>query len=99
VVALSGAVMAVGLTTTPAHARVDPIVPLEPFVSEPESCIVPAAHTAEGPCSPHRAPDLFEGGACNLPVVYLGGPPGPCPEREAPPESRIIPIGPTDLSR
>ena len=97
--ALSGAVAAGALTPTPAHARVDPVVPEDPFASSPDSCIVPAAQAGEGPCSAPRAPDLFEGGACTLPVVYLGGPPGPCPERATPPESRIIPIGPADLSR
>lgn len=76
----------------PSQARVDPVVPLDPFPAAPDTCVVPAADLVRGPCSPLRAPDRSRGTACNLPVVYLGGRPGPCPDPQAPPESRIVPL-------
>ena len=89
----------IGLPAGPAAARVDPVVPLDPFATQPESCIVPAGFAFPGQCAPLRSPGRDRASACNLPVVYLGGRPGPCPPRPEPPESRIVPLVPSDLSR
>jgi hypothetical protein len=97
--ALTVAAVAMTLTTAPAQARVDPLVPLDPFAATPDSCVVPALFRPGPPCSPLRAPERDRAVACNLPVLYLGGRPGPCPERRQPPESRVIPIGPEGLTR
>jgi hypothetical protein len=93
------AVVLVGLPAAPADARVDPAVPLDPFPAPPEDCIVPALFVPGEPCSPLRSPGDKRGLACTLPAVHLGGTPGPCPERREPPESRIIPLMPAELSR
>jgi hypothetical protein len=95
---LSGAAVATALTTAPAHARVDPVVPLDPFAAVPDSCVVPAL-LARASCSLLRAPERDRAVACNLPVVYLGGRPGPCPERRQPPENRVIPLSPAGFTR
>ena len=97
----------IGLPTVPAvpaHAQADPVArvvwtaPTPPEIDPPESCVVPAAELRV-PCGPFRSPERSGGEACNLPAVYLGGRPGPCPERQAPPESRIIPVVRSGFSR
>jgi hypothetical protein len=95
----------VGLPAGPAAARVepvapiDPVVPLDPFATQPEGCIVPAVLASREPCAPLHSPRPDRASACNLPVIYLGGRPGPCPPQQEPPESRIVPLVPSDLSR
>ena len=88
-----------GLTTAPADARIDPIVRDDPFAATPDSCVVPALFRPGFPCSPPRSLERDRAIACNLPALYLGGRPGPCPDRREPPESRIIPLGPTAFTR
>jgi hypothetical protein len=80
----------------PSQAQVEPVVPLDPFPAAPDTCVVPAADPVGVPCSPFRAPERSRGTACNLPVIYLGGRPGPCPDPQAPPEGQIVPL---ELSR
>ena len=93
------AVVLIGLPAAPADARVDPVVPLDPFPTPPEGCIVPALFVPAEPCSPLRSPGETRGLACTLPAVYLGGTPGPCPEQREPPDSRVIPLVPAEISR
>ena len=97
--ALSGAAVAMSLTTAPAQARVDPLVRLDPFVATPDSCVVPALFRPGLPCSPLLTPERGRTVACNLPVLYLGGRPGPCPEGRQPPESQVVPLGPAGFTR
>lgn len=93
------AVVLIGLPAAPAEARVDPVVPFDPFAEPHPSCVVPAVSGLGTPCGPLRSPKADRATACTLPVVYLGGRPGPCPRQEEPPESRIVPLAPSDLSR
>ena len=99
--ALTGlaAVVLIGFLAAPAEARVDPVVPLDPFAEPHSACVVPAVSGLGTPCGPLLSPEADRATACNLPVVYLGGRPGPCPHREEPPESRIVPLAPSELSR
>ena len=97
--AVTGAAVAMTLTAAPAQARVEPVVPLDPFAATPDSCVVPALFAPGTPCSPLRSPERDRAVACNLPVVYLGGRPGPCPERRQPPDSRVIPLGAAGVTR
>ena len=110
VVAAITAVLAAGsLGPVPsAVAQPEPVadVVVERLVTDPfpppapEGCIVPAADLLEPACPGPRSPGrLGADVACNLPVVYLGGTPGPCPERREPPESQVVPIGPDLLTR
>ena len=88
------------LTTGPsAVAPPAPVVdPVRP--PAPTGGVGPAGDLLEPSCPMPRPPgNLGPDAACNLPVVYLGGPPGPCPDRREPPESRVIPVGPDLLSR
>ena len=91
--AVAAAVALIG-PTPPAGAQVDPVIP-----PAPEPCIVPASYLTGQSCTSPRTPDRVRESACNLPVVYLGGRPGPCPEPEAPPDSRFVPILPQGVSR
>ena len=99
--ALAVTAMTVSLlgSAAPALARPDPVV--DPFrPPAPTGCVVPAGDLLDPSCpGPHPPGQLGADAACNLPVVYLGGPPGPCPDRREPPESRVIPAGPDLLSR
>ncbi len=101
----------IGLSAPPASAQLDPVAAVAPdpggelvpapgpFETPSEGCVVPALAPLEPPCPSPRLPGDTRGGACNLPVVYLGGTPGPCPERQEPPRSRIIPLDLSGLSR
>ena len=97
--AVATAVVLIGLPAAPADAQADPVAHVDPLVATPGSCIVPALFRPGAPCSPLRSPQRGRIAACTLPVVYLGGTPEPCPEREEPPESRIIPLVPAEISR
>jgi hypothetical protein len=70
-----------------------------PFETTPEGCIVPAAASLEPGCPSSRSPGETRGSACTMPAVYLGGQPGPCPERKGPPQSRIVPLVPAGVIR
>ena len=97
--AIVTAVVLIGLPAARADARADPVAHVDPFAATPQSCIVPALFRSGAPCSPLRAPQRGWITACNLPVLYLGGTPGPCPESQDSPESRIIPLAPAEISR
>jgi hypothetical protein len=106
VVATAGVL--IGLLAPPVDAQVDPAAAIasdrgqelvpgpSPFEAPTEGCVVPAMAPLEPRCPSPRFPGDTRGGACTLPVVYLGGTPGPCPKRQGPPSSRVIPL---DLSR
>ncbi len=106
--AVTTAVALIGLPAPPVAAQLEPVAVIapdprpelvpdpKPFGTTPESCVVPAMALLEPRCPSPRSPGDTRGTACTLPVVYLGGKPGPCPERQEPPRSRIVPL---DLSR
>ncbi len=105
------AVALIALVSPPVAAQVVPVATSDPeprselipdprpFETTPEGCIVPAMGSLEPPCPSPRSPGDTRGNACTLPVVYLGGEPGPCPERQGPPRSRIVPLVPAGITR
>jgi hypothetical protein len=97
VLAFTPALSLIGLPATPADARVEPVVLTRPAPT-PEACVVPASDLRFH-CGPLRSPDRLHAAACNMPAVYLGGRPGPCPAPEGPPQSLVIPIRTPDLIR